>query len=98
MGARGTWSGIFTLGERRESLRILLTGIGGVIVHDCIDMLTGRHGRVNLVEKAKILLVPVFLHAADQDFAVQHVKGGKQRGRVIPLSRASSPRNALFQR
>ena len=73
--------------------------MGGVVVDDCMDMLAGWYSCLYGVEKADIFLVPVFFHAAADNFSVQHVDGSKQSGRAMPLivvrHRAAA---ALFQR
>ena len=70
----------------------------GVVVDDGMDMLAGRHGCLDGIEEADILLMTVFWHAAAHGFAVQHIEGSKQRRRIIPLivvrHRAAAP---LFQ-
>ena len=59
--------------------------VGGVVIDDCMDMLAGRYGCFDRVEEADILLVPVLLHAAANNFSVEHVEGCKQRRRAMPL-------------
>ena len=58
--------------------------VGGVVVGDGMDELAGRHSRVDRVEEADELLMPVLLHATANDLAVQHVERGKQRGGAVP--------------
>ena len=58
--------------------------VGGVVVRDGMDELAGRHGRLDRVEEADELLMPMLLHATADDLAVQHVEGGKQRGGAVP--------------
>ncbi|AWM29807.1 hypothetical protein AOX55_00004371 (plasmid) [Sinorhizobium fredii CCBAU 25509] len=50
-----------------------------------MDRLVGRHLGVDGVEKTDELLMPVTLHVPADDGAVEHVEGGKQRGRAMPL-------------
>src|SRR5262249_46825898 len=59
--------------------------VGGVVVEDDVDGLTGRQFGVDGVEKTDELLMPVALHVPANDSAVEHVEGGKQRGRAVPL-------------
>ena len=59
--------------------------VGGVIVEDDVDGLAGRHLGVDGVEEADELLVAVALHVLADHGAVEHVEGGKQRGRAVPL-------------
>ena len=47
--------------------------------------LAGRHLALDGVEEADELLMPVALHAAADDGAVEHVQGGEQRGRAVAL-------------
>jgi hypothetical protein len=49
-----------------------------------MDEFAGWHGCLDRVEEADELLMPMLLHAMSDDLAVQHVEGGKQRGRAIP--------------
>ena len=50
-----------------------------------MDMFAGWYGCLDRVEESDIFLVPVLLHALTNNFAIQHVEGGKQRGRAMPL-------------
>ena len=59
--------------------------VSGVVVEDDVDGLACRHLGVNSIEEADELLVAVALHVAANDGAVEHVKGGKQRGRAVRL-------------
>src|SRR5215207_4211655 len=68
--------------EPGDHLRVL---VGGVVVEDDVDELTGRHRRVEGVEETDELLVPMALHAAAEDGAVEHVEGGKQGGGAVAL-------------
>ena len=45
--------------------------VGGIIVDDGVDRLSGRHLRLDGVEEADELLVPVALHVAADDGAVE---------------------------
>src|SRR6188474_2788191 len=59
--------------------------VGGVVVEDDVDELTGRHRRLEGAEETDELLVPMALHAAAEDRAVEHVEGGKQGGGAVAL-------------
>ena len=69
-------------GEPGEHLGLL---VGGVVVEDDVDDLAGWHRRLNGVEEADELLVPVALHAAAQHGAVEHVESGEQGGGAMAL-------------
>ena len=66
--------------QPRMHLGVLM---GGVVVGDGMDELAGRDGRLDRVEEADELLVPVLLHAAADDLAVEHVEGQEQRRRAL---------------
>src|SRR3954452_1001516 len=55
-------------GEPGQHLGLL---VGGVVVEDDVDDLAGRDRRLDGVEEADELLVPVALHAAAEDGAVE---------------------------
>src|SRR6202042_3441282 len=57
--------------------------LGGVIVRDGMDELTGRHRRLDCVEEADELLMPMLLHTSTDDRAIQHVEGCEQRGGAV---------------
>src|SRR4051812_28357746 len=59
-------------GEPGEHLRLL---VGGVVVEDDVDDLAGWDLCLDGVEEANELLVPVALHAAADDGAVEDVEG-----------------------
>ncbi len=59
---------------------------GGIVVEDDVDSLVGRHLGVDGVEKTDELLMPVTLHVPADNGAVEHVEGGKQRRRAVPLA------------
>ena len=50
-----------------------------------MDQLAGRDRRLDRVEEADELLVPVALHAVADDRAVEHVERGEQRGGAVAL-------------
>ena len=57
--------------------------VGCVVVDDGVDRFLGRHLRLDGIEKADELLVPVSLHVAADDGAVEDVEGGEQRGCAV---------------
>ena len=57
--------------------------VGGVVVEDGVDDLAGRHGRLDGVEEAQELLMPVTGHAATDHRAIEDVERGEQRGRAV---------------
>ena len=57
----------------------------GGVVEDHMDALAGRDIGLDGVEEADELLVAVALHAAPDDLALEHVEGGEQGGRAMPL-------------
>jgi len=59
--------------------------VGCVIVDDGMDFLSRRHLRLDSVEEADELLVPVALHIAADDGAVEDVEGGEQCRRAVTL-------------
>ena len=58
---------------------------GGVVVEGDVDGRADRHLGLDGVEEADKLLVAVPRHVLADDAAVEHVEGGKQRGRAVPL-------------
>jgi hypothetical protein len=59
--------------------------VGGVVVEDGVDGLSSRDLAFDGVQEPDELLVPVALHAAADDLALQHVKGGEQGGCAMAL-------------
>ena len=59
--------------------------MSGVIVEHHVDDPAGRHLTFDGIEKPDKLLMPVMLHAAANDLALQHVERGKQGGCAVPL-------------
>lgn len=59
--------------------------VGRIVVEDDMDSLFGWDLRLDLVEKADELLMPVLLHAASYDLAFEHVEGSKQGGGAVAL-------------
>ena len=68
--------------EPGTDLRVL---VGGVVVEDDVDDLAGRHLGLDGVEEADELLMPVALHAAADDLALEHVERGEQGRRAVAL-------------
>ena len=50
-----------------------------------MDRLSLGNLRVDVVEEADELLMPMALHVAADDGAVEHVEGGEQRGGAVRL-------------
>ena len=59
--------------------------VGGIIVEDHVDRLTGGDARFDQIEKADEFLVPMPLHVAADHGPVEHVERGKERGRTVAL-------------
>src|SRR5438067_203242 len=57
--------------------------VSGVVVNDRIDRLSLGKLRVDIIEEADELLMPVALHVATDDGAVENVEGGKQGGCAV---------------
>ena len=72
-------------GWRPSQARTFGMLVGGVVVEDDVDGLADRHLRLDGVEEADELLMPVALHVLADDGAVEHVEGGEQRGRAVAL-------------
>ena len=53
--------------------------VGGVVVEDDMDDLADRDRGLNGIEEADEILMPVALHVAADDGAVEHIEGGTQR-------------------
>src|SRR5262249_38920862 len=70
------------LGKPFAHLRML---VGGVIVDDRMDLLTLGDLRVDLIEEADELLMPMALHIAADDGAVENVERGEQCRRAVAL-------------
>ena len=64
--------------------------VGGVVINDCMDMLAGRHSCFDRVEEADILLVPVLLHAAANNFAVEANIAAAERFSAMEAAYSSS--------
>src|SRR5450830_1891856 len=59
--------------------------VGCVVVDDRVDFLSRRHLRLDGVEEADELLVPVALHIAADDGAVEDIEGREQCRRAMTL-------------
>ena len=70
------------VGQPFENLRVL---VGGVVVEDSMDHLSGGDSALDGAEELDELLVAVVRHAAPNDRAVQYVERGEQCGRAIAL-------------
>jgi hypothetical protein len=67
-------------GQPLAHLRVLA---GSVVVDDGVDRLLDRYLRLNGIEEADELLVPVALHVAADDGTVEDVESSEQRGRTV---------------
>src|SRR5271167_408709 len=75
-------------GEARmavEPLTHLRMLVDGVVVEDHVDKLSGRHLRLNSIQEADELLVPMALHTSADDLAFEHVEGSEQRRCSVTL-------------
>ena len=59
--------------------------VGGVIVDDRVDRLSLGDLRVDLIEEADELLMPMTFHVAADDGAIENVERGEQCGRAVAL-------------
>jgi hypothetical protein len=59
--------------------------VGGVIVDDRMDRLSLGNLRVDLTEEADELLMPMTLHVAADDGAIENIERGEQCGRAVAL-------------
>src|SRR3977135_2273653 len=57
--------------------------VGCVVVDDGVDRFLDRHLRLDGIEEADELLVPVALHVSADDGAVEDVESSEQRGRTV---------------
>lgn len=73
----------------------LLVLVGAVVVDDQVNIETGRHVRVDLLQEREKLLVPVTGLAAAQDGPVGHVQGGKEGGGPVPDIIVGDPFHSL---
>jgi hypothetical protein len=59
--------------------------VGCVVVDDCVDHFSRRDLRLDRIEEADELLVPMALHVAADDGAIEDVESGEQRGGPVTL-------------
>src|ERR1700688_701674 len=59
--------------------------MSGVVVDDRVDRLSLGDLRLDFVEESDELLMPMTVHVAADDGAVENVKRGKQRGSAVAL-------------
>ena len=57
--------------------------VGCVVVDDGVDRLSRRHLRFDGIEEADKLLVPMVLHVATDDGAIEDVESGEERSRAM---------------
>src|SRR5512144_3250473 len=69
-------------GEPVHHLRML---VGGVVVENEMNDLACRRLRLDGIEEADELLMPMALHAAADDGTFQDIQCGEQRGRAVAL-------------
>ena len=68
-----------------EPLNDLGMFVGGIVVGDGMDDLSGRDGALDGIEELDEFLMGVGLHTAAEDGSVEDVEGGEQRGRAVAL-------------
>jgi len=59
--------------------------VRGIVVDDRVDRLSLGNVRVNLIEEADEFLMPMALHVAADNGAVENIERGEQRGRAVAL-------------
>jgi hypothetical protein len=69
----------------RQPLPHLWMFVGRVIVDDDVDHFSRRDLRLDRTEEADELLMPMALHVAADDGAIEDVEGGEQRGGTLTL-------------
>ena len=57
--------------------------VSGVVVDDRVDHLSLGNVRVDVIEEADEFLMPMALHVAADDGAIENVERGEQRGRAV---------------
>ena len=70
-------------GMTGEPLADLFMLVGAVVVEDDMDHLAGGDVAFDHVQEAQEFLMPMALHVAADDGAVEHVEGGKQGRRAV---------------
>src|ERR1700730_674032 len=58
--------------------------VGGVVVHDQMQLHCGGGFPIYLTQEAQKLIVPMPIKAATNDRAFQHIQSGKQCGGAMP--------------
>jgi hypothetical protein len=84
-GGRGWGEVEGPAGVLREPLTHLRVLVGGVVVDDRVDCLSPGSLGVDVIEEADELLMPVALHVATDDGAVENIEGGEQGGCAVAL-------------
>jgi hypothetical protein len=69
----------------RQPLPHLWMFVGCVVIDDCVNHFSRRDLGLDRIEEANELLVPMALHVAADDGAIEDVEGGKQRGGTVTL-------------
>ncbi len=69
----------------RQPCLDLRMAVGGVVVHDAMDIQPLGYGFVDLAQEGQKLLMPMAWLAGCQHRAVEHVQRGEQRGRAMAL-------------
>src|SRR5689334_21540823 len=59
--------------------------VSSIVVEHDVDRFIGRHFALDGVEKADEFLMPVALHTATGDLALEDIEGGEQAGGAVPL-------------
>jgi hypothetical protein len=68
-----------------EPLTHLWMLVEAVIVEDHVNELSGRHLRLNSIQEADELLMPMALHTSADDLAFEHVESSEQRRCAMAL-------------
>ncbi len=70
-------------GMTGEPLSHLRMFVRCVVIENDMNDFAGRHLRLDSVEKASELLMPVPLHAAANHRSIENIEDGNQRGGVV---------------
>lgn len=65
--------------------------VGGIVVHDAMDVEFGRHSRVNLAQKRQELLMPMARLATGQHRAIEDIQRCKQGCGAMALVVVGTP-------
>ena len=68
-----------------QPLADVLVLVGGVVIKDDMHGLACRNVVFQPIEETDELLMPVALHVAPEDRAIEHVERGKKRGGAVAL-------------